>query len=110
MLAQGEAMTVDSGNGERDPITDRHIHRNAPTIRVRTRRGLVLEGAEEHKLSIGPDQWIALKDVQIGQCIPLSVGDNIWPERLVEIAQPVKIVSPTVEDVARAAGVGVHTI
>ncbi len=110
MLAQGEAMTVGSGNGERDPITDRHIRRNAPTIRLRTRRGLVLEGAEEHKLSIGPDQWIALKDVKLGQRIPLSVGDSIWPEQLVTISLPARIAAPTVKDVALAAGVGVHTV
>src|SRR5260370_18009664 len=48
LLAQGEAVAVDSGNGARDKITDRHIRRDAPTIRLRTRRGLVLEGAEEH--------------------------------------------------------------
>src|SRR5579885_1965590 len=52
LLAQGESVMVDSGEGVQDKITDRHIRRNAPTIRLRTRRGLVLEGAEEHKLSI----------------------------------------------------------
>src|SRR5260370_33089255 len=101
---------VGSGAGGQDRITDRHIHYNAATIRLRTRRGLVLEGAEEHKLSIGPDQWITLKDVKVGQRIPLSVGDNIWPEQLVAISSPVKIVAPTVEDVALAAEVGVHTV
>ena len=55
---------------------------SAPTIRLRTRRGLVLEGAEEHKLSIGPDQWMALKDVEVGQRIPLSVGDNVWAKNM----------------------------
>jgi len=110
MLAQGQNLKVVTGNGEQDEISDRHIARNAATIRLRTRRGLVLEGAEEHKLSIGPDAWIALKDVQIGQRIPLSVGDNIWPERLVPISQPIKIVASTVDDVAQAAGVGVHTV
>ena len=110
MLARGQFVKVGSGNREQDAIADRHITRSAATIRLRTRRGLVLEGAEEHKLSIGPDQWIALKDVKVGQHIPLSVGDNIWPERLVPVAQPVRIVSPTVEDVALAAGVGVHTV
>src|SRR5437763_3867863 len=110
ILAQGKAVKVGIGNGEQDAISDRHITRNAPTIRLRTRRGLVLEGAEEHKLSIGPDQWIALKDVKVGQRIPLSVGDNIWPEQLVPITQPVRIVTPTVVDVAKAAGVGVHTV
>src|SRR5713226_1613377 len=110
LLAKGETVTVDSGGGAQDVITDRHIHRYAPTIRLRTRRGLVLEGAEEHKLSIGPDKWIALKDVRVGQRIPLSVGDNIWPEQLVPVSSPVKIVAPTVEDVALAAEVGVHTV
>jgi stage V sporulation protein R len=110
MLAQGNTINVISGNGTQDAITDRHITRQAATVRLRTRRGLVLEGAEEHKLSIGPDQWIALKDVQIGQRIPLSVGDNLWPDQLVQITQPARVVSATVNDVARAAGVGVHTV
>src|SRR5712692_3366061 len=110
LLAKGETVAVDSGGGAQDVITDRHIHRYAPTIRLRTRRGLVLEGAEEHKLSIGPDQWVALKDVRVGQRIPLSVGDNIWSKQLVEIAPPLRIASPTVETVAQAAGVGVHTV
>jgi len=109
LLAQGGPMRVGSGSGARDNITDRHIHRNAPTIRLRTRRGLVLEGAEEHKLSTGPDQWIALKDVKVGQRIPLSVGDNIWPEQLVSISPPARIVTATVADVASVAGEGVHT-
>src|SRR5947209_15727668 len=110
MLVQGQSLKVVTGNGEQEKISDRHITRNAATIRLRTRRGLVLEGAEEHKLGIGPDAWIALKDVQIGQRIPLSFGDNIWPEQLVPISQPIKIVASTVEDVAQAAGVGVHSV
>jgi len=107
LLAQDEPITVGSGNGAQDLITDRHIHHNAPCIRLRTRRGLVLEGAEEHKLSIGPDQWVALKDVKVGQRIPLSVGDNMWSEQLVPISPPARIVTATVADVA---GVGVHTV
>jgi stage V sporulation protein R len=111
MLAQGQAVRAVSGNSELDPITDRHITHQAATIRLQTRRGLVLEGAEEHKLSIGPDQWIALKDVKVGQRIPLSVGDNIWAEQLVPVKQPVQIAGwATVEDVAQAANVGVHTV
>ena len=110
LLAQNYAVQVGCGNGEQNAITDRHITHNADTIRLRTRRGLMLEGAAEHKLSVGPDQWIALKEVQVGQRIPLSVGDNIWPEQLVPLIRPLPIVSATVEDVAKAAGVGVHTV
>ncbi len=69
-----------------------------------------MEGAEEHKLSISSEQWIALKDVKVGQRIPLNIGENLWPEQIVAIAPPVRIVPSTVEDVAQAAGVGVHTI
>ncbi|GAC1503619.1 MAG: hypothetical protein NVS2B12_15010 [Ktedonobacteraceae bacterium] len=108
-LAQGDVISVASGNGAQDKISDRHIRRNAATIRVRTRRGLVLEGAEEHKLSVGPDQWLVLKDVQVGQRIPLSVGDNIWPTQLVPIAPPAQLVAATVTDVAQEAAVSVKT-
>lgn len=110
LLAQGETLQVGSGQGEQDRITDRHMRRNAATIRLHTRRGFVVEGAEEHKLSIGPDQWVALKDVKVGQRIPLCTGDNIWPEQLVPIATPEKSVFASVEDVALKAGVGVHTV
>jgi stage V sporulation protein R len=110
MLAQGTAVTVASGEGQRDAIVDRHVRRNAATIRLRTRRGLVLEGAEEHKLSVGPEQWIALKDVQVGQKIPLSVGENIWPQQQVPLPTPQRLVFATVADVAEAAGVGVKTV
>jgi stage V sporulation protein R len=110
-LAADQNIKISSGKGAMDAITDRHITRQAATVRLRTRRGLVLEGAEEHKLSIGPDQWIELKDVKVGQRIPLNVGDNIWPEQLVAIKQPAQSNTwATVEDVAKAAHVGVHTV
>ncbi|MGZ3598964.1 MAG: SpoVR family protein, partial [Ktedonobacterales bacterium] len=109
-LAADEAVSVGSGSGKLDQITDRHVRRNAATIRLRTKRGLVLEGAEEHKLNVGPDQWIALKDVQVGQRIPLSVGDNLWAKELVPTPMQVRLRVPSVEDVAVAAGVGVHTV
>ena len=109
LLARNEGVRVGSGNGEQDKIAGRHIRRYAPTIRLRTRRGLVLEGAEEHKLSVGSDQWITLKDVKVGQCIPLSVGDNIWPEQLVAISPPVQI-RTTLKDIALIAKVSPDTV
>jgi len=108
-LAQGEVVHVGSGDGGQDQITDRHIRRNAATIRLRTRRGFVLEGAEGHKLSVGPEQWMELKDVKVGQHIPLAVGDNVWPERVVPVVQPAHKLVATVENVAVAVGLSVHT-
>ncbi len=109
-LAQGEALRVASDADRQDAITDRHIRRNAPTIRLRTRRGLLLEGAEEHKLYVGDDAWVALKDIQAGQRIPLCVGANVWPSEMVPLPTPVRVKHATVVDVAAAAGVSVHTV
>src|SRR5260221_9403838 len=108
-LADGESLAVSSG-GTLDRITDRHIHHNAPTIRLRTRRGLVIEGAEGHKLSIGPDQWIALQDVQVGQRIPLSVGDNIWAKECVPVELPVRPYVSGIRAVAKVAGINGRSV
>ncbi len=109
-LASGEEIRVNSGGRATDLVTDRHIRRNAPTIRLRTRRGLVLEGAEEHKVSVGSDQWLALKDVQVGQRIPLAVGTNLWAETFVPLSIPLQVPAKTAIDVATASGVNVFTI
>ena len=109
-LAQGNTIKVASGKGQQDTITDRHIRHNAATIRLRTRRGLVLEGAEGHKICVGPDQWLELKDVQVGQRIPLSVGDNIWSQQYVPVVSPALTIAATVKDVANVAGVSEHTV
>ncbi|GHO52551.1 SpoVR family protein [Ktedonobacter robiniae] len=109
-LAEGQSIQVASGERQCDVVSDRHIRRNARTIRLRTRRGLVLEGAEGHKLSVGPEQWMELKDVHVGQRIPLSVGSNVWPTEHVAITHPTPKTWATVEDVAQTAGVGVHTV
>jgi stage V sporulation protein R len=109
-MCGGETIEVASGEGKLNRATGRHIRRDAPTIRLRTKRGLVLEGAEEHRLRVGQNQWLSLKEVEIGQRIPLSVGDNIWPERPVSIDLPIPQRMPSIEDVAEAAGLGVHRV
>ncbi len=109
-LSAGNAPAVGSGDGKLNAITDRHVRRYAPTIRLRTKRGLVLEGAEEHRLSVGPDQWLALKDVQVGQRIPLSVGDNIWPQSQVPIIAPTSAYVSGIRAVAKTAGVNGRSV
>ncbi len=110
LLAEGTSIAACGGQGRCDTISDRHLTRKARTIRLRTRRGLVLEGAEEHKLSIGPDQWLNLKDAQIGQHIPLSIGDNVWPEKLVPLIAPHQSIAPIADDVAELVGVSRQTV
>jgi stage V sporulation protein R len=109
-LASGEILHAANGVGGLDAISDRHVHRQAATVRLHTRRGLIIEGAEEHKLNIGADRWIALKDVQVGQIIPLTAGANVWAQEYVPISAPAQIRAATAADVALAAGVSTHTV
>jgi stage V sporulation protein R len=109
-LASNPRIRVSAGSDALEYITDQHIRRNAPTIRLRTRRGLILEGAEEHKLSIGPDRWMALKDVQVGQSIPLSVGNNIWAKHYVTVTVPVRSHISGIRAVAKSAGVNGRSV
>src|SRR5579871_914186 len=109
-LAANETVAVASGARALNQITDRHVRHNAPTVRLHTKRGLILEGAEEHKLNIGPDQWISLKDVRVGQYIPLSIGNNIWAKELFPLAHPTPIFVPTAVHIAPASGVNRFTV
>lgn len=109
-LASGASIAVASDATARDRVTDRHARRQAATIRLHTRRGLVVEGAEEHKLSVGPDAWLALKDVEVGQTIPLTVGADCWAADYVTLPVVTRAVVPSVEDVAQMAGGGAHTV
>ncbi len=110
-LAAGAAIAVATGHaGDRDDITDRHVRRRAPTIRIHTRRGLVIEGAEAHKLSVGPDQWMALQDLAVGQRIPLAVGTHLWPDQLVTLDTSSAQWDAVAEPVAVAAARGASAL
>lgn len=91
LLARGQPLAVATGGPAPEAITDRHLRRGAPTIRLRTRRGLVLEGARNHKLAVGAGAWLALKDVRVGQRIPLQVGANVWAREMVALREPAQL-------------------
>src|SRR5215213_2592639 len=49
-----------------DWITDFHKEEQVPTIRIRTRRGLTLEGAHKHRVQLIDGNWAYLRDVGVG--------------------------------------------
>lgn len=93
-LLARQPVRVACGQGLLDTIADRHLRRQAATVRLRTRRGLILEGALEHNVSTGIDRWTALKDVRVGQRLPLSAGENIWPQQPVALPHPRALAVP----------------
>src|SRR5437868_11740824 len=97
------------GNGAIHRITDFHKEESVPTIRIRTRRGFQLEGAERHRVQLADGSWKQLLEVQAGERISLAYQTNIWPEEKLKLnfepAQP----HATLADVAESAGVSYAT-
>jgi stage V sporulation protein R len=91
-------------------ITDFHKEADVPTIRIRTRRGFAIEGADKHRLQLADGNWASLKDLKIGDQVSLACGTKIWPHK----PQPLHFSSlpPSVslETVASLSGVSLSTV
>jgi stage V sporulation protein R len=56
-----------------------------PIIKIRTRRGLELEGSYNHRLMLTDGSWRRLDELAPGDTLKLSVGQNIWSNAYVEL-------------------------
>jgi stage V sporulation protein R len=111
LYQRGEKIHVAGGGiGEIYPITDFHKEGRVPTIRIRTRRGLTIEGALKHRLQLGDGTWAHLEDLKLGDRIALECGTNIWPKRKQTFAFTPTQSSPTLETVASLTSVSMWTV
>lgn len=79
------------------------------TVKIRTRRGLELEGSETHQLLLPDGQWRRLDELQIGDRVHVSGGQNLWAQEYVALNwQPARRI--TLQHVADQAGVDVETV
>jgi stage V sporulation protein R len=85
---------------------------NRETIRVKTRRGLELEGSVTHQLLLPDGSWQRLDDLRVGDHVTIGGRSNLWPRKYVRIAWKSKAPSGLVGvGVGMAAAVeGVATI
>jgi len=105
-----ERLRVASGErGRLDRITDFHKESRVPTIRLRTRRGFIIEGAEKHRVRMADGRWAYLRDVSVGERIELAHGTQVWPrhKRRLDFAPSAR--SATLTNVAELAGVSYAT-
>lgn len=91
-------------------VYDRNVIRDHPTVRVRTRRGLVLEGSTNHRVLLGDGtEWKRLDALSVGESVVIGGGAALWPREEVRLAwtpqQPA-----TLQDVAGVAGVSLSTV
>jgi stage V sporulation protein R len=79
-LVKGSQTAVSDGIARRR-IYDRHIVERQPTVTLRTRRGLIVGGSNNHRilLSDGPT-WRRLDSLAVGDRVAISGGNELWPE------------------------------
>jgi stage V sporulation protein R len=108
--AHREIRVASGGAGQLNWITDFHKEERVPTIRIRSRRGLTIEGSHKHRIKLADGRWSYLEDVSVGDKISLACGTQVWPEEMPITgfvpAQP----SARLETVASLAGVSSWTV
>ncbi|MDQ1610874.1 MAG: stage sporulation protein [Pyrinomonadaceae bacterium] len=91
-------------------INDFHRERLVPTLRIRTRRGLTIEGALKHRLMLSDGTWAYLSDIKIGDELHVEAGNRIWPSKQPTLTFQPSAPSATLDTVAAQAGVSSWTI
>jgi stage V sporulation protein R len=108
IVADREPLLV--GDGETlQRIYDWAKFSDRPTVRIRTRRGLELEGSVTHQVLMQDGSWRRLDALAKGDVVAISRGGNSWPQSLVKLDwQPRRRV--TLQEVAQRAGVDIETV
>ncbi|MEI6179252.1 MAG: SpoVR family protein [Chloroflexales bacterium] len=50
------------------------------TVKLRTRRGLTLEGSVNHRVMLPDGSWRRLDELHIGEVVKISGGQNLWTQ------------------------------
>jgi stage V sporulation protein R len=97
------------GRAESHRVIDFHKEESVPTIRIRTRRGFTIEGAEKHRVRTADGGWKYLSEVACGDSVALARGTDVWPSRKWKIDFEPTRPPATLSDVAGIAGVSYWT-
>ncbi len=108
IVAQRQTVRVSDGDTPQ-AVYDWAAFENYETIRVRTRRGLELEGSINHRVMLPDGAWRRLDELQVGDRVRIGGGQNLWAQQYVALDwSPVR--QPTLAQVANEADVDVETI
>jgi stage V sporulation protein R len=73
------AVRVSDGQELRQ-VYDWAKFKNYKTIKIRTRRGLELEGSVNHRIRLLDGSWCRLDKLQVGEKVRISGGQNLWAQ------------------------------
>ncbi len=110
LYESGRYRRVAGGDGDYYRITDFHKEENVATIRIRTRRGLTIEGSREHRVRLTDGTFRYLKDITPGDRIGIDRGANLWPTEKLKVGFTSTEPSVTLHQVAALAGVSYWTV
>ncbi|HXE55726.1 MAG TPA: SpoVR family protein [Tepidisphaeraceae bacterium] len=99
------SVNVSDGKARR-AVYDWARFKNRKTVKVRTRRGLEVEGSTTHQLLLPSGQWRRLDEMTIGQKVVIGGGSGLWARTPVRIAWQPRRRRLTIERIAAEAGVG----
>lgn len=108
VVEQRRDATVSDGVA-RQQIYDWATFENYETVRIRTRRGLEVEGSFNHRLMLPDGNWRRLDELAIGDTLSIAGGTDLWANDYVDLAwEPMRRV--TLQQVATTAGVDIETV
>jgi stage V sporulation protein R len=101
--------TLVSDGEEHQPIYDWAKFENYETVKIRTRRGLSLEGSFNHRLMLPNGDWRRLDELQIGDRVKISGGLRLWATEQVKLSWK-PCARPTLAMVAAQVGAPISMV
>lgn len=90
-------------------VVDWAMFPDRETVKIRTRRGIELEGSATHRVMLPNGEWRRLDELQIGDRLLLSGGQNAWAQDYVRLDwRPIHRV--TLTQIAQRAAVDIETV
>jgi stage V sporulation protein R len=103
-------LTIQVSDGEAPQrVYDWAEFKNYETVKVRTRRGLELEGSVNHRVMLPDGSWRRLDELAAGDPIKVSGGQNLWAQEPVQLDWQLRR-RLTLTDVAARAGTTLDTV
>jgi stage V sporulation protein R len=107
-LVSGGAKVVSDGENRRG-VYDRNVIKNHATVSVVTRRGLRLQGSENHRVMLPDGSWSRLDALALGNKVRISGGADLWASEEVALDWR-ETTRMGLAEVALASGVSAHTV
>ncbi|HEY8505672.1 MAG TPA: SpoVR family protein, partial [Gemmataceae bacterium] len=108
VVAGRQPVRVSDGK-DRRAVCDWAEFKDCETVRVRTRRGLELEGSVTHRLMLPDGTWRRLDELAAGDRVRLGRGTDLWASEYVRLDWRPKA-RPALAAVAPDAGVSIDAV